>query len=540
MKKAIYLAVVFCLMFEILFLPSVVSSASAPQICIREEHKSGDYAVLTVFTSQRIENVGGMMITITFDDSKIGYVSGSRKIKSENIKISDASRDSSLRGRIVFSVDSSSPFELNGDIVSYQFNRKSADANCEIKVTVNELYRLDSSLSGIELISDINSINLQFENEAASAVIAKIDSIGDVTLESETKIVDARNSYNSLKTDEKLLVNNFRMLVSAETKLSELKKLRDEAELKRLAEGFKSDYSDILSKTVKNLTLSDEGALNEAINAYNGLSVAQRRILIDQKNHLNRLKTRISELKRLQENEMADELAKKEAEQLASEWKKTWASFINLKESEADSGTLLGITSAIGAADSNAIMNSFFLDYVKNEYEYLKKLAKIAESGNGNLPSADKEAARFMADFGYLLNLSAENVSKADEIDIRTAIAYFDLLSDDAKTKLGNDIPDRLSDLLRVIENLDDGTEGFQNESNSSDKTDTQVIIKESPKNDDKVSTVNVKSPSGFTYIYWLLGLLGVTLLLTAAAAAVLFFLRKKEKCSLGEEEMLC
>lgn len=59
--------------------------------------------------------------------------------------------------------------------------------------------------------------------QEADNVINTINSIGTVTLESETVIVAARNMYNALPDTAKALVTNYDVLVSAETVLAELK-----------------------------------------------------------------------------------------------------------------------------------------------------------------------------------------------------------------------------------------------------------------------------------------------------------------------------
>lgn len=59
--------------------------------------------------------------------------------------------------------------------------------------------------------------------EAADKVIAKIDAIGEVTIEKEPLIIEARDAYNALTTEQKRLVTNLSVLTSAESQLSVLK-----------------------------------------------------------------------------------------------------------------------------------------------------------------------------------------------------------------------------------------------------------------------------------------------------------------------------
>ncbi|MCI8729889.1 MAG: hydrolase [Lachnospiraceae bacterium] len=62
--------------------------------------------------------------------------------------------------------------------------------------------------------------DLEFSSEA---VIAAIDAIGTVTLDSENAIANARNAYEALSEDQKAQVTNYGTLVAAEEALSQLK-----------------------------------------------------------------------------------------------------------------------------------------------------------------------------------------------------------------------------------------------------------------------------------------------------------------------------
>lgn len=76
------------------------------------------------------------------------------------------------------------------------------------------------------------------DKEVATACINKINAIGDVTLDSEAKITDARNTYNALTEDQKKLVTNLDTLTNAESALSAKKEeqAKAEAQAKKEAE----------------------------------------------------------------------------------------------------------------------------------------------------------------------------------------------------------------------------------------------------------------------------------------------------------------
>ena len=62
------------------------------------------------------------------------------------------------------------------------------------------------------------------ENEAAAdAVMTAIFDIGEVTLDRENAIDEARAAYNALTSDQKALVGNYAVLTAAEARLDELK-----------------------------------------------------------------------------------------------------------------------------------------------------------------------------------------------------------------------------------------------------------------------------------------------------------------------------
>ena len=68
------------------------------------------------------------------------------------------------------------------------------------------------------------------DKKAADAVIALIDAIGTVSLESEDAIQAAREAYDALTEEQKALVTNYEVLVQAEADLDELKNSTEDTE----------------------------------------------------------------------------------------------------------------------------------------------------------------------------------------------------------------------------------------------------------------------------------------------------------------------
>lgn len=71
---------------------------------------------------------------------------------------------------------------------------------------------------------------------AADAVISKIGAIGEVTLESEGAILDARAAYDALTDAQKALVTNYSTLLAAEETLAQLKQAASDQEAADAAE----------------------------------------------------------------------------------------------------------------------------------------------------------------------------------------------------------------------------------------------------------------------------------------------------------------
>lgn len=63
---------------------------------------------------------------------------------------------------------------------------------------------------------------LKEDQSKADEAIAAINAIGDITLDTNDQVVQARNSYNALSSSQKSLVTNLQTLTDAETKIEEL------------------------------------------------------------------------------------------------------------------------------------------------------------------------------------------------------------------------------------------------------------------------------------------------------------------------------
>jgi len=98
---------------------------------------------------------------------------------------------------------------------------------------------------------------LKADKAVADAVAAKIEAIGEVTLDSEAAIAAARTAYDALTEDQKTLVTNLQVLTDAENKLEALQVMQ------------KID-------AIGEVTLDSEAAVAAARTAYDALTEAQK------------------------------------------------------------------------------------------------------------------------------------------------------------------------------------------------------------------------------------------------------------------------
>ena len=88
----------------------------------------------------------------------------------------------------------------------------------KLVANLSELKRAETIYAALKKADDAE----KGRDEEVEAVIEKIQNIGTVTLESKTKIDEARNAYDALSDEQKELVTNYEVLTQAETAYAEL------------------------------------------------------------------------------------------------------------------------------------------------------------------------------------------------------------------------------------------------------------------------------------------------------------------------------
>ena len=105
-------------------------------------------------------------------------------------------------------------------------------------------------------------------------VINLIDTIGEVTLDSEAAITAARNAYDALAEDQKAAVTNYTKLTDAEAKLAQLKQEK--------ADQDAADAVTAKINAIDTVTLDSKTAIEEARAAYDALTDAQKALVSEE------------------------------------------------------------------------------------------------------------------------------------------------------------------------------------------------------------------------------------------------------------------
>lgn len=537
-----------CLFLNLSLVHMFASAATPVSFALQAKDEGNDTVTVTVNLPALVENAGGIQFSLSYDTASFNYVAGSRKILLRAISDSDANRDAGANGTVLFAADRSSGFTVTGDIVSFQFDVLSEQAgNKAFTLTIQEFYYLDSTLSSVPLTSRTVTASISAGNTAVQEVEALIDAIGSpITLQSEADITAARQAYNALSIQHKRQVSNFDTLTAAEAELARLKSESSDSEDEQAAAAYRRAHSVILSRTVETLTLADKTLLETALEDYAEQSLNVRILLNPDKNLLNRLNTRMKELEQIEQDKLEEERLKQEAAEMAEAFRKQWKSFIDLEVSKVTDQHLTGITQAIGNADSNAMFNSYFLPLIKTEYDHLLALKEAAENYQGNASSPDEvAAAKFLSSYGYLLYMDAKDVTRDEEVDVRTALAWFDVLSGTAQQLIGDETRTHLEALLKAIEALpeDENAPTVITPDPEIIYQDREVIKEvmvpgeSAGETDTETALVNVVTKGMTPAVWWLLGTLLATLLLSGAAAVILVQLKKKEAAITEKEE---
>lgn len=223
--------------------------------------------------------------------------------------IPEASLSSPINGTALGTTDENGSITINteeydpGTYYVAAFGEVDYDSNMEAGPAIFELTIMEA-------------VNL--DQQAADAVIAKINAIGEVTLESEAAITEARTAYGALTDAQKELVTNYAVLTTAEAKLAQLQQEAAEKAEKEAADKAAADAVVAKINAIGTVTLESEAVITEARTAYDALTADQKKLVINE-TALTAAEAALKELKEAAEKEAAEKAEKEAADKAAAD-----------------------------------------------------------------------------------------------------------------------------------------------------------------------------------------------------------------------------
>ena len=295
------------------------------------------------------------------------------------------------------------------------------------------------------------------DKEAAKPVINAINEIGEVTLEKRTQIKEARADYEALTNTQKEFVENYGLLLAAETALQNL----DQKEAEKVEK---------LILAIGEVTVDSRSKIEEACSAYENL-LKEQKVFVDE-NALSILEAAKEALKEIDADiQAADEVEKKIAaigvvtldskEQIASaraaysnltDKQKAYVKNLDvLEEAErtlADIKTDIDIAeavtkkiAAIGVVTSDKKSE---IEATRKAYNALTDVQKALVENYETLVEAEKVLAELIEKEAQEVNAVKEKIAAIGTVtfdskeQIETARKAFDALSDAQKVSVDN------------------------------------------------------------------------------------------------------
>lgn len=376
------------------------------------------------------------------------------------------------------------------------------------------------------------------DKAAADAVIAKINAIGEVTLEKETAIKEARAAYDALTTVQKNLVKNDGALTTLEAAEATLKQLKADKEQADAVIGWINGLNDPI-------TLAEEQGVQNIRKRYDSLTDAQK-ALVTNLDKLEKAEKQLTELKAAIADteskidaigtvELTDackakiDAARDAYDALNKEQQAKVSNYETLTDAEAEyqkladkaaadkaaADAVIAKISAIGTVELTADCKAK-IDAAREAYtalsdeqkELVSNLKTLTDAENEYKSLADKAAADKAAANAVIDKINAiGNVTKDSGDAIKDARDAYDKLTDDQKKLVPDEILKKLTDAESTYKNL------TAPRPRPSDKTNTKTDGK-------GVKSQNTGDNSQMTL--WLSGVL--------LSAAALLLLAKKRR----------
>ena len=376
------------------------------------------------------------------------------------------------------------------------------------------------------------------DKAAADAVIAKINAIGEVTLEKETAIKEARAAYDALTTVQKNLVKNDGALTTLEAAEATLKQLKADKEQADAVIGWINGLNDPI-------TLAEGQGVQNIRKRYDSLTDAQK-ALVTNLDKLEKAEKQLTELKAAIADteskidaigtvELTDackakiDAARDAYDALNKEQQAKVSNYETLTDAEAEyqkladkaaadkaaADAVIAKISAIGKVELTADCKAK-IDAAREAYTALSdeqkalvsNLKTLTDAENEYKSLADKAAADKVAANAVIDKINAiGNVTKDSGDAIKDARDAYDKLTDDQKKLVPDEILKKLTDAESTYKDL------TAPRPRPSDKTNTKTDGK-------GVKSQNTGDNSQMTL--WLSGVL--------LSAAALLLLAKKRR----------
>ena len=278
------------------------------------------------------------------------------------------------------------------------------------------------------------------QRAALDDVIAKIDAIGEVTLDSGDAIASARAGFDALELDVQDLVSNYQTLTDAEAEYAAIKNVYDKIE------------------AVGEVTYEKAAAIYEADEAYNALTDEQKAKIINADvlesakasleaitAEINKVITQIDALGTVTMSKEADVAAARAAYEALPETSK--AGVTNLDKLMAAEAVIAGLKGDIAKIEEliNAIGEVTYekkadVEAARAGYDALAEDSKAAVSNYAVLTEAEKTLAQLESSISAVeekINAIGE-VTVDKESEITAARAAYEALSEDLKAAVSN------------------------------------------------------------------------------------------------------
>ena len=318
------------------------------------------------------------------------------------------------------------------------------------------------------------------DKAAADAVIAKINAIGEVTLEKETAIKEARAAYDALTTVQKNLVKNDGALTTLEAAEATLKQLKADKEQADAVIGWINGLNDPI-------TLAEEQGVQNIRKRYDSLTDAQK-ALVTNLDKLEKAEKQLTELKAAIADteskidaigtvELTDackakiDAARDAYDALNKEQQAKVSNYETLTDAEAEyqkladkaaADAVIAKISAIGKVELTADCKAK-IDAAREAYnalsdeqkELVSNLKALTDAEDEYKSLADKAAADKVAADAVIDKINAiGNVTKDSGDAIKDARDAYDKLTDDQKKLVPDEILKKLTDAESTYKDL--------------------------------------------------------------------------------------